>query len=150
MTIKHETLTFNRILEHAPARVFRAFTQTAELEKWSPPDESMNMRIEKGSCDPGSRLIWGCGPGEAEGIRIQSDYFHIEQDTALLYSEALYMQDTLLSVIQGLDLTLTTGALEQRVIQGSYLPSLASAVSVYQPNHWHWWGSIGIVRAFEI
>jgi uncharacterized protein YndB with AHSA1/START domain len=98
MTIKHETLTFNRILKHAPARVFRAFTQTAELEKWSPPDESMNMRIEKGSCDPGSRLIWGCGPGEAEGIRIQSDYFHIEQDTALLYSEALYMQDTLLSV----------------------------------------------------
>ncbi len=98
MSIKHEVLTFSRTLKHAPARVFRAFTQTAELEKWSPPAESMNMRIEKGSCDPGSRLIWGCGPGEAEGIRILSDYFHVEQDAALLYSEALYMQDTVLSV----------------------------------------------------
>ena len=98
MTIKHETVTFRRTLSHAPARVFRAFTTPAELEKWSPPDAGMNMKIEEGSCDPGSRLTWICGPGEAEGVRVVSDYFHVEPDRAILFSEAVYMHESPLSV----------------------------------------------------
>ncbi|MCR9166009.1 MAG: SRPBCC domain-containing protein [Nannocystaceae bacterium] len=98
MTIKHDTLTFTRTLKHPPARVFRAFTTNAELEKWSPPDEGMNMTILEGTCEPGGRLVWTCGPGDAEGVRVVSDYFHVAQDTAVLFSEAVYMRDDVLSV----------------------------------------------------
>lgn len=97
MTIKHDTLTFTRTLKHPPARVFRAFTTNAELEKWSPPDEGMNMKIHEGQCEPGGRLIWRCGPGEAEGIRVVSDYLHFDQDAAVIFSESVYMHDGLLS-----------------------------------------------------
>ena len=98
MPIKHDTLKFQRTLQHSPARVFRAFTTKAELEKWSPPDEGMNMRIHEGRCEPGGRLVWTCGPGEAEGIKVVSDYFHFEADRELLFSEAVYMQEALLSI----------------------------------------------------
>lgn len=79
-------------------RVFRAFTQTKELEQGSPPDASMNMKIHSGDCAPGSQLLWSCGPGEAEGVRVQSDYYHAVPNESLLLSEAVYMQDDLLSV----------------------------------------------------
>ena len=97
MTIKHETFTFARTLKHPPARVFQAFTNNAELEKWSPPDEGMNMRIHEGTAASGARLIWSCGPGESEGVRVVSDYYHLDRDRALLFSEAIYHQDALLS-----------------------------------------------------
>lgn len=97
MTIKHETITLSRTLKHAPARVFRAFTNNAELERWSPPEEGMNMRIHDGAPSSGARLIWSCGPGESEGVRVVSDYYHLEPERALVFSEAIYMQDDLLS-----------------------------------------------------
>ena len=97
MTIKHETITLTRTLKHPPARVFRAFTNNAELERWSPPDEGMNMRIHDGAPASGARMIWSCGPGESEGVRVVSDYYHLDPDQALLFSEAIYMQDALLS-----------------------------------------------------
>ena len=56
------------------------------------------MTIHEGTCEPGGRLVWVCGPGETEGIRVVSDYFHVEQDTAIIFSEAVYMQDDVLSV----------------------------------------------------
>lgn len=98
MTIKHDTHTFTRTLSHPPERVYRAFTTNDELEKWSPPDEGMNMTIQEGTCEPGGRLVWTCGPGSAEGVRVVSDYFHLQQNSAVLFSEAVYMQDAVLSV----------------------------------------------------
>ena len=98
MSMKHETLTISRTINHSPARVFRAFTTNAELEKWSPPDAAMNMRIQEGTCEPGGRLVWVCGPGEAEGVRVVSDYFHLAEGETVLFSEAVYMQDDVLSV----------------------------------------------------
>lgn len=98
MPVRHDTLTFTRTLRHPPARVFRAFTHNDELQKWSPPDEAMHMRIEEGRCEAGSRLSWTCGPGEAEGVRVLSDYFHVAQPEEIVFSEAVYMQEHLLSV----------------------------------------------------
>jgi uncharacterized protein YndB with AHSA1/START domain len=98
MTIKHDTFTFTKTLHHPPSRIYRAFTTNEELEKWSPPDAGMNMRIHEGQAVPGNRMVWTCGPGEAEGVRVLSDYFHAEENRALLYSEAVYMVDALLSV----------------------------------------------------
>lgn len=98
MSVQQENFQIERTLKHTPSRVFRAFTETKELALWSPPDESMKMRIESGSCSVGERLLWTCGPGEAEGIRVCSDYFYVEKDSELLFSEAVYYQENLLSV----------------------------------------------------
>ncbi len=129
MTIQHETVTLSRTLDHPPARVFRAFTTNAELEKWSPPDAGMNMTIETGEVAPGSRLVWRCGPGDAEGVRVLSDYFHIEEDRTLLFSEAVYMQEDVLSValvtvtLEGanstaLEIRAQVSALDPEMLQG--------------------------------
>ena len=61
MDMQHETITFERHFPVAPARVFQAYTNEKEREKWSPPDKETRFEILDSDVRTGGRERAQCG-----------------------------------------------------------------------------------------
>lgn len=88
---RHETLTFNRSLGHAPAAVFEAFASPEARGIWSPPSPEFNMAFTETDFRVGGRDLCVCGEGPAEGVTVETVYHAIETNTQIVLTEAIGM-----------------------------------------------------------
>lgn len=91
MTTRHGTVTLNRTLKAAPARVWAAFADPEARAAWSIPSPDLNMRFAEADFRVGGRDLCVCGPGPAEGVTVETVYHAIDPETRMVSTEVIGM-----------------------------------------------------------
>ncbi|MEM9204735.1 MAG: SRPBCC domain-containing protein [Pseudomonadota bacterium] len=97
--IDHQTVKLEASLNAPPSDVFRAFTDPRIREKWSAPDVTSEVRIEKSDVATGGSEISKCGTrGEELKWHLAVSYHLVEVDKLITFTEELWDGDSLLTV----------------------------------------------------
>lgn len=96
--IHHETVSFERVFSAAPARVFAAYKDIGQREKWSAPEAGMEVNILDCDFRVGGLEHAQCGPQGNMEYALSLQYHAIEEDELIVFSEELRAGDMMLTV----------------------------------------------------
>ena len=86
---RQATLRFDRQIAHPATRVFGAFSDPEARAIWTPPTPDLNMGYAETDFRPGGKDLCICGPGPAEGIRVETYYHEIQPDRRIVSTETI-------------------------------------------------------------
>jgi len=84
-----ETLTLRRIYDATPERVFRAWTEPAELERWNAPADGWTLRVLELDLRVGGHYRAEFGPPGEEPFTETDEYREIVRPKRLVFTETV-------------------------------------------------------------
>ena len=84
-----ETLTLRRIYEAPPERVFRAWTDPAELERWNSPRDGWTLQVLELDLRVGGHYRAAFGPPGEEPYIENDEYLEITRPKRLMFTETI-------------------------------------------------------------
>ena len=87
--IHQETIRFERFFSVSPQRLFAAYIDPRERERWSAPSDTAAVRIENSDVRTGGTETTRCGAKDDLRYRTQVYYHLVEADRLISFSETL-------------------------------------------------------------
>jgi uncharacterized protein YndB with AHSA1/START domain len=84
-----ETLTLRRIYDAPPERVFRAWTEPAELQRWNSPSDDWPLQVLEVDLRVGGVYRAAFGPPGEEPYLETDEYREIVRPTRLVFTETI-------------------------------------------------------------
>lgn len=84
-----ESLTLRRIYDAPPERVFRAWTEPAELERWNSPADGWTIRVLEVDLRVGGHYRAAFGPPGEEPYIETDEYREIVRPKRLVFTETI-------------------------------------------------------------
>jgi len=84
-----ETLTLRRIYNVPPDRVFRAWTDPAELERWNSPHDGWTLKVLELDLRVGGHYRAAFGPPGEEPYIENDEYLEITRPKRLVFTETI-------------------------------------------------------------
>lgn len=96
MTIHHETILLKQEFLASPDRVFRAFVDVEERQKWSAPSDTTAVFIDHSDVRTGGSEATRCGSKDDLRFRTEVRYHLVEENRTICFAETLFEGDKVL------------------------------------------------------
>jgi uncharacterized protein YndB with AHSA1/START domain len=87
MSTDHGTVTAERIVEAPIARVYAAFADPQERERWGAPSDTAVFAYDEADFRVGGRDLARCGPKEDPRFRVEARYLDIVPERRVVSAE---------------------------------------------------------------
>lgn len=84
-----ETLVLRRIYDVPPERVFRAWTEAGELQRWNSPVDGWTLEVLEVDAQVGGRYRAAFGPPGEEPYVESDEYLEVTRPKRLLFTETI-------------------------------------------------------------
>jgi uncharacterized protein YndB with AHSA1/START domain len=98
MDIHHETLFFERDFDATPERLFQAYKDPTERQKWSAPTPETVIVIDETDVRTGGREIARCGSAGNLNWTMKVVYHWVTEGRLITFTEELWDGDEVLTV----------------------------------------------------
>jgi uncharacterized protein YndB with AHSA1/START domain len=96
MTNHHETIQLKQEFSALPDRVFRAFVDVEERQKWSAPSDATAVLIDHSDVRTGGSEATRCGSKDNLRFRTEVHYHLVEENRTICFAETLFEGDKVL------------------------------------------------------
>ncbi len=94
----HDTLTFKRMIDAPPARVFDTFTNRDARQDWGAPSDDEVYAVTSSDLRPGGREVAACGPKSNPSFTVTTDWIRLDGPNRIVFTETVEDGQTLCAV----------------------------------------------------